>query len=373
MPRPLWLVPLAHLLLLIALLVCVTPFAFTSAAPAPILHRPAIEVCFCLDTTGSMTGLIDGAKLKIWAICNQILNARPTPDLKVALVAYRDKGDEYITRVHDLRDDLDAVYADLKNFVATGGGDTPEHVNLALEHAVGKIAWSTDSKTLRMIFLVGDAPPHMDYSDDVKYPDTCRKARARGILINAVQCGDDAECALHWRDIARKGRGCFVVIPQTGGVRRVTTPHDKRLGEINADLVRNTILFGPASKRESDQKKLAVAADLPVEAAADRAGYLAKEGIAAPYDLIDAIRAGKVKLEDLPTHELPAEMQKMTMSQRLEYLGKLARTRAALLREAFDLDRQRAGAAELQRNRDSFDGQVLEVLRKQAMSRRLRF
>ena len=79
-----------------------------------------VEVVFCIDTTGSMGGLLKGAQQKIWSICNQVAGGRPTPALRVGLVAYRDKGDEYVTRVHDLGDDLDAVYADLKTFVATG-------------------------------------------------------------------------------------------------------------------------------------------------------------------------------------------------------------------------------------------------------------
>ena len=65
--------------------------------------RPKVEVVFCLDTTGSMGGLIDAAKKKIWAISNQIAAGKPTPDLKVGLVAYRDRGDEYVTKVFDLR------------------------------------------------------------------------------------------------------------------------------------------------------------------------------------------------------------------------------------------------------------------------------
>src|SRR5262249_24354511 len=126
------------------------------------VEKPKVEVVFCLDTTGSMGGLIDGAKAKIWSICNQIADGKPAPDLKVGLVAYRDRGDEYVTKVFDLSDDLDAIHGHLKKFVAAGGGDAPESVNAALDDAVNKIKWSTDKKTLRMIFLVGDAPPHMD-------------------------------------------------------------------------------------------------------------------------------------------------------------------------------------------------------------------
>ena len=71
--------------------------AADEAKPA---KKPKIEVVFCLDTTGSMGGLIEGAKQKIWAISNQIAGGKPTPELKVGLVAYRDRGDAYITKVY---------------------------------------------------------------------------------------------------------------------------------------------------------------------------------------------------------------------------------------------------------------------------------
>src|ERR1043165_5105833 len=93
-------------------------------------HR--IEVCFVLDTTGSMTGLIEGAKQKIWSIANEITSARPTPDIRIGLIGYRDRGDEYVTKVFDLTNDIDAVYGNSQSFRADGGGDTPESVNEAL-------------------------------------------------------------------------------------------------------------------------------------------------------------------------------------------------------------------------------------------------
>ena len=218
--------------------------------------KPKVEVVFCLDTTGSMGGLIEGAKAKIWAICNQIASGKPTPDLKVGLVAFRDRGDEYITKVFDLSDDLDAIHGHLKTFKAAGGGDIPESVNQALDDAVNKIKWSTDKDTLRIIFLVGDAPPHMDYPDDVKYPVTCKKAAERGIIINTIQCGNDADCTKFWKDICVKAEGAYVQIPQDGGVKQVvTTPFDKRLGEINRELARTTLVFGKADEKDRGEAK----------------------------------------------------------------------------------------------------------------------
>jgi len=142
------------LLCLVALGTILSFLPVAEAAPAPVPKPVVVEVVFCLDTTGSMTGLIEGAKSKVWAICNQILNGRPMPNLRVGLVAFRDKGDEYVTKVYDLRDDLDEVYADVQTFVATGGGDTPEAVNQALDDAVNKISWSRDPATMKILYLV---------------------------------------------------------------------------------------------------------------------------------------------------------------------------------------------------------------------------
>jgi Mg-chelatase subunit ChlD len=342
--------------------------AFTShAAPAPEFRRPTVEVVFCLDTTGSMSGLIDGAKTKIWQICNQIMNGKPTPILRVGLVAFRDRGDAYITKVYDVSDDLDSVYAEMRTYKAEGGGDEPESVNQALDDAVNKIKWSTDKRTIRMIFLVGDAPPHMDYPDDVKYPETCRKAVEKGILINTIQCGNSAECTKHWKEICDKANGAFVQIPQAGGIVPISTPVDKRLSEINVELTRNTLVYGSAAKQTADLQKLKEAAALEPAAAADRVSYLAKEGIAASFDLLDAMRTGKVRFDALKDDELPAEMRKMTAQERRSHLEKIGKDRAVLMKEAIDRDRERGAyiLKEVTRNKDSFDYQVLEVLRKQ--------
>ena len=55
-----------------ALLLATRAFAAPTTKPAPV-----IEVCFVLDTTGSMGGLIKGAKQKIWSIANDIITENP--------------------------------------------------------------------------------------------------------------------------------------------------------------------------------------------------------------------------------------------------------------------------------------------------------
>jgi Mg-chelatase subunit ChlD len=349
-----------------------------AAAPTPKPAKPKIEVVFCLDTTGSMGGLIEGAKQKIWSISNQIAGGKPAPELKIGLVAYRDrgKGEEYITKVIDLTDDLDAIHGKLREFKAAGGGDAPESVNQALDDSVNKIKWSTDKKTLRIIYLVGDAPPHMDYADDVKYPETCKKACEKGIIINSIQCGGDAECQKHWKEICKLAEGSYAQIAQEGGVVAVATPFDKELAAINTELARSTLAFGNRATMAAGAAKARAAETLPEAAAADRAGYAAKDGKAAAYDLLDAIKSGKVKLDELKKEELPEPMRKMDAKERKEYLDKLDKRRAELNKKALELDKKRGEyiKEELTKRakdkgkdgKDSFDNQVLESLRKQA-------
>ena len=138
------------------------PGAVRPAKPAEAQQkqaRPQIEVTFVIDTTGSMSGLIEGAKQKIFSIASRIATGKPTPRLKVGLVAYRDVGDEYVTKRFDLSEDLDTVFTHLRQFQADGGGDSPEHVGRGLGEAVSKMSWSDNRETMKVIFLVGDAPP----------------------------------------------------------------------------------------------------------------------------------------------------------------------------------------------------------------------
>src|SRR3989338_5518410 len=110
--------------LILTIALAVAPYAKAAEAPA----RPSVEVVFVIDTTSSMSGLIEGAKQRIWAIANEISKGRPAPRVKMGLIAFKDKGDSYVTKVFDLSENLDNTYKDLMSLSAQGGGDGPEHV-----------------------------------------------------------------------------------------------------------------------------------------------------------------------------------------------------------------------------------------------------
>jgi Mg-chelatase subunit ChlD len=345
---------------------------------ADVQRAPRVEVAFVLDTTGSMSGLIEGAKSKIWSIANQLASGTPTPEVRMALVGYRDRGDEYVTRVRALTDDIDAVYADLQGFAAGGGGDTPESVNQALHEAVTRLAWSDDAGVYRVIFLVGDAPPHMDYPDDVAFDASVRLARQRGIVVNTVQCGSMSGTQEIWQQIASIGGGHYAAIRQDGGMLAMATPHDDELAVLNRALSETLVPYGDADERRELEAKRDRAGAAAPATVASRLGFLSKLGgrlNAGRADLVDAITGGTASLDDVPASELPPALQAMAPAERETFVKEKAQQRARVQAEIDALSRQRdAYVAEETARRtvsgegDGFDAKVLASVREQAVS-----
>ena len=240
--------------------------------------KPRMEVCFVLDTTGSMSGLIEGAKQKIWSIANEMVSAKPAPELRLGLIGYRDRSDDYVVKAFDLTNDIDAVYANLRGFSAGGGGDTPESVNEALHKAVNKMSWSADRSVLKIIFLVGDAPPHMDYANAPKYPEICQAAMKKDLIINTVQCGTLGETTPIWKEIAKLSEGSYAAIAQEGGMVAITTPMDPELAELNRKIGGTLIAYGSLGVRREIAAKQVASEAAPAAVVADRLAFNAKSG-----------------------------------------------------------------------------------------------
>jgi len=347
------------------------PVAASAAAPAE-KDRPRIEVAFVLDTTGSMSGLIEGAKKKIWSIASKIAKGEPTPELRVGLVGYRDRGDAYITQRFDLTDNLDAVYENLQKFQAQGGGDTPEHVGQALGEAVKEFTWSSDKRTLKMIFVVGDAPPQT-YGDGWNYKEWAKKAIAQGIMVNAVRCGQDPTTESTFREIANLADGQFITIDGSGGMLAVATPYDAEIAEVSRQISETSLYAGAAKAREKAEVKKRALEAMDDEAAADRAGYATASGgsvAAAPAapGVKDLVAEEPAAVAAIPEAELPPSLRDLSKDERAAKVAALKAKRAKLEKKLVELSKKRdAHIAEAAPEReDSFDGAVMKEVRSKA-------
>ena len=363
---------------LLRLLIC-------GALLAPMVHSgagqvnekkvvvPRIEVCFVLDTTGSMSGLIEGAKQKIWSIANELVGAKPTPDLRLGLVAYRDKRDEYVLKSHDLTNDIDAVYANLKTFTAGGGGDMPESVNEALHEAVTKMSWSTNRSVLKIIFLVGDAPPHMDYHNAPKYPEICQDAMKLDLIINTIQCGGIRDTTPIWKEIAKLSEGSYAAIAQEGGMVAIATPMDDKLAELNRKVGATLVAYGSERMRREVISKQTAAEAAPASVAADRLSFNSSVGrtVQGKGELLDALASGELDVAAIKKDQLPSEWQGLNDAELKARIASRQKERAEIQAEIVKLSQARDNYLATERRKlagseDSFDSQVAGTIRSQA-------
>jgi uncharacterized protein YegL len=358
----------------LGLLAFASPMAF-AATRAGDVER--VEVVFVLDTTGSMGDLIDGAKRKIWSIANTIVEQNPDADVAMGLIGYRDRGDDYVVKTHQMTEDLQSLYGRLVKFEADGGGDTPESVNEALDVAVSQMQWSKGNDVRRIVFLVGDAPPQMDYQDDRKYPAVLKEAKQRDIIVNAVQAGDMIETEEVWKDIAQRGNGRFMAIPQDGGqLVVIVSPYDDEIRELQEELDHTVVPFGALEQQEEIKGKMAERAAAPSSTQVENSKYYAKrskkEVVTGRGDLLADVRNGTVKLDEVKEGELPQELQNLSAEKRKVWVEEKLAARVELekkmealmtRRDAYVLEEQNKTASA--EPVDSFDRAVEETIKMQ--------
>jgi len=345
-------------------------------------NGPTMEMVFVLDTTGSMGGLLTGAKQRIWGIVNEVMQTSSRPSVKVGLVAYRDRGDQYITQVLPLTEDLDKVYSTLMDFQAQGGGDEEEDVRRGLLDGVARAGWSQpSSNNAQILFLVGDAPPH-DYADERDPLTTADLAVKQGIIVNTIQCGTSPTTKVAWEAIARRGQGQYFVISQDGGVQTISTPYDEQLSQLGTRLGGTYLAYGGGAGAEgenyraardaaSERVEASVATLSAPEAKAERSVNKALNSKAYVGDLLQDIENGSTRLGAVKDEDLPSELQKLSVEERTKEVEKRLAERSEIRKQILELSKQRTEYIVTQQKKgtggaqNGFDAAVSSVLRQQ--------
>ena len=177
------------------------------AVPAPL----PVDVLFVLDTTGSMGEEIERLRSTIEIISANITAIKPKPELRFGMVLYRDKDDEYVTKVVPFTSDLERFQKALDEANADGGGDEPEDLQSALRDAITSMKWNADG--IRLGFIVTDASPHLDYGQEYTYAKAAREAKARAIKLFSIGAGGlPLEGEYPLRQIAQYTQGKYIFL-----------------------------------------------------------------------------------------------------------------------------------------------------------------
>ncbi len=346
----------------------------------PRPERPVVELAICLDTSGSMSGLIDAAKQKLWAIVNDLALARPTPELRVALLTYGNDGhnpeDGWVAVQSPFTDDLDLISERL--FALTTNGGT-EYVGRVLQNA-GQLGWLTANDGLRLVVVAGNESADQD--PDFPFRDTCRDMIARGIIINAIYCGPATDgIAPGWREVAQLADGQFASIDHNHGTVTVETPFDGQLSALSAALNETYVPLGEAGRAglHNQSEQDANASGLSEAVAASRAMTKASAFYRHDWDLVDALEDAAIALAEVEEEALPEKMQEMTAEEREAYVEEMRHQRAEIqkqiqalseARESFVRDEMKKRALD---DSMSFDNAVREAVRQQATVKGFQF
>lgn len=176
-----------------------------------IPERIPLDIVFILDATGSMGEEIRQLKNSIEVINLNIAALSSKPSVRFGLVAYRDRGDEYVTKVIKLTEDLESFQNQLDKIEAGGGGDEPEDLQSALQDAITKMDWNDHG--VRLAFILTDAPPQLYKDQNYTYITAAIEAKSKAIKIFSIGCGGlDLRGELVLRQIAQLTLGKYIFL-----------------------------------------------------------------------------------------------------------------------------------------------------------------
>ncbi|MHC4990389.1 MAG: vWA domain-containing protein [Planctomycetota bacterium] len=337
-----------------------------------------IDLAICLDTSGSMEGLIDAARTKLWDIVNDLALARPTPELRVALLTFGNDGhaaeNGWVRVDSPFTEDLDLISQQL--FALTTNGGT-EYVGRVTSRATTTLDWHPSDDTLKLIVVAGNESADQD--QDVPFRNACRTAIGRGIMVNSIYCGNPADdLAPAWREVATLADGHFAAIDHDNGTITITTPFDTRLTELSAALNETYIPYGElgewgcSNQLAQDANAQSVNAATAAARCATKASALYNNG---RWDLVDASRQESIKLEEVAQDQLPEVMQAMTLEERRAYVEQKAERRGVIQAEVAELNGKRQAYIVEETRRQSldasrsFDQAIRRAVRDQARAK----
>jgi hypothetical protein len=375
-----------------SLITTIAVLALASAAFAKSLapvdpkpaQKPVVQIAVLLDTSGSMSGLIDQAKSQLWKIVNEFLKAKQdgqTPEVQVALYEYGKSSlsqqSGWIRQIVPLSTDLDKISEELFA-LKTNGGD--EYCGWVIKDAVENLEWSTSPNVYRAIFIAGNEP---FTQGPIAYADSCKAAITKGIIVNTIHCGREAEgINTKWQDGALLADGKYMTIDHNRAVAHFEAPQDKELAQLSVELNRTYLAYGSkgqlAASRQSAQDKNAASLPAASGAVAERAVAKASVNYAnADWDLVDAAKRKDFKLDQLKTEELPSELQQMNETERKTFIETKTKKRAELQSKIKQLstEREKAIAAHMKQNSatNTLDAAMIGAIREQAAGRQFKF
>lgn len=341
-----------------------------------------IDIAIALDVSGSMDGLLDSARQRIWDIINQFSTIKPRPVLRVALLTYgRDNyssEDGWVKIDRQLTTNLDSISESLFSYTTNGG---TEYVARVVDKAVKTLEWSKDPSALRIVVVAGNEPATQD--PQISLEAAMKSAVAKGIIVNPIFCGAEKEgIETGWQKVATLTDGLYASIDQNqAAVASIATPMDAEITKLNDELNKTYLAYGAAgaASRANQAMQDQNAAKMSAPSLASR--VVTKSSAAytnESWDLVDAVKGG-AKVEEMKEVELPAELKGKTPEQQKAYIDEQSKKREEIQVKIGKLAAERSEFIAKERSKTAqngpkgLDAALSDGLRKQAIKKGFSF
>lgn len=352
---------------------------------APRAGQAKVQLAILLDTSGSMSGLIDQARTQLWKIINTFIDAKQngqTPFVEVALYQYGNDSlsgeSHWIQRIQPLTRDLDKVSEELFK-LSTNGGE--EYCGAAIARATADLGWDPSGDVYKAIFIAGNEPFTQGPVDATK---ACREAIAKGVIVNTIHCGGEQEgISTGWKSGAVVADGTYQVIDHNRAVVHIDAPQDAEIVKLNEELNKTYLPYGGegAARAEAQvaQDALAVrneAAGAAVQRAVTKASANYSN---TGWDLVDASKEAGFDWSKVKEETLPEPMRGMSPEERAAHVGKMAKQRAEVQARIQALNKEREEFVSAKRREmagggaGTLDEAVVNTVRAQATAKGYRF
>jgi len=357
------------------------------AAPTdqPAEGQAKVQLAILLDTSGSMSGLIEQTKTQLWRIVNTFIDAKQNgqvPFVEVALYEYGNDGlsgeTHWIRQIQPLTRDLDQVSADLFSLRTNGGS---EFCGAVIERATLDLSWDSTPGVYKAIFVAGNEAFTQGPIDAGK---SCQAAIAKGIIVNTIHCGGEQEGVDGgWKSGAMLADGKFMIIDHNQAVVHIEAPQDAEILRLNTELNKTYIPIGAVGREKLENQKVQddnAIANAESGAAVQRAACKSSKNYwNGNWDLVDACKAEGFKWAGLKEEELPEEMKKLDEAGRKAYVAKKEAERKSIQasiqklneeREAFVLEKRKEQGEGVD---NTLDKVVVNTVREQAEKKGYQF
>lgn len=305
-----------------------------------------IQVAILLDTSSSMTGLIEQAKSRLWNIVNTLTTLKyegQTPEIEISLYEYGNSGlskeSNYIRQITPLTTDLDLISEYLFSLTTNGG---EEYCGAVIQDATKQLKWDDGNANMKLVYIAGNEG--FDQGG-VNYKDALAAALQNSIFINTIYCGDqNTGIKLLWKDGADKGKGKYFNIDSNAAVRYIDTPYDAEITKCNDKI--NATYIGYGSKGESKKMNQAVqdknAESLSFANKTERSISKTKMVYKNDeWDLVDKVKKDKDAITKLKKEELPKEYQNKTKEEIQKIVTEKTAEREKIQKEIAELAKKR--------------------------------